>query len=495
MPLRPRRIRTRFLAGAVVLTALLATGCSPQEKPGRLQPPPTPTTTTAAARGVSSTITAAEPQPEARARSVSEALFAAAPGAVVATTATAAASAESARLHLPLLVTGQDAGDAVAAELRRLSADWVVPVGRVPAEALAGLQRVPVGRAAPAPASRPARRPVVVLADARSDAAAAATARAAGATLVPAGTADLVASPKVVTALSTPRGGVVLVGSAFAGRRGLDWAVRAASSGFQLPGGGQRPFAARRFVALYGAPGAPVLGVLGRQGVEATIRRAEQQADDYRRLSREPVVPALELIATVAAGAPGSDGNYSNELPVSRLRPYVEAAARAHQSVLLDLQPGRCDFLSQAKRYQSLLERPNVGLALDPEWRLGPHERPLVRIGSVGADEVNRVSAWLDDVVKRRGLPPKMFVLHQFRRSMLPDRSRIALRPELATLIHVDGQGGQPDKQETWRTLHEDAPKGVAWGWKNFLVKDHPVLTPEQTMREVRPTPALITYQ
>jgi hypothetical protein len=336
---------------------------------------------------------------------------------------------------------------------------------------------------------------VVVLADPGADAAAAATARAAGATVVPAGTADLVASGSAVTALSATRGGVVLVGSAFADRQDLDWAVRAASSGFQLPGGGQRPFSGRRFVALYGAPGAPVLGVLGRQGVAATIRRAEQQAAAYRRLSPEPVVPALELIATVAAGAAGPDGNYSNELPVSRLRPYVDAAARAHQSVLLDLQPGRSDFLGQAKQYRSLLERPNVGLALDPEWRLGPHDRPLVRIGSVGAAEVNRVSAWLDDLVKQRGLPPKMFVLHQFRSSMLPDRSRIALRPRLDTLIHVDGQGAQPDKQATWRALHQDAPKGVGWGWKNFLQKDHPVLTPERTMREVKPAPTLITYQ
>src|SRR5206468_1940833 len=103
-------------------------------------------------------------------------------------------------------------------------------------------------------------------------------------------------------------GGAVLVGAGFAGRPDLDWAVRAASSGFQLPGGGQRPFSGRRFVALYGAPGAPVLGVLGRQGVAATVRRAQRQADAYRALSPEPVVPALELIATVAAGSAGADG-------------------------------------------------------------------------------------------------------------------------------------------------------------------------------------------
>jgi hypothetical protein len=68
-------------------------------------------------------------------------------------------------------------------------------------------------------------------------------------------------------------------------------------------------------------------------------------------------------------------------------------------------------------------------------------------------------------------------------------------RAELTTVIHVDGQGGQPDKQATWRAVHEDAPKGLGWGWKNFLHKDHPTLTPEQTMQDVRPTPDFITYQ
>jgi len=78
---------------------------------------------------------------------------------------------------------------------------------------------------------------------------------------------------------------------------------------------------------------------------------------------------------------------------------------------------------------------------------------------------------------------------------MLPDRSRIALRPQLTTLIHVDGQGGQPDKQATWRAVREGAPTGVGWGWKNFLHKDHPMLTPAQTMHDVHPAPDLITYQ
>jgi hypothetical protein len=34
----------------------------------------------------------------------------------------------------------------------------------------------------------------------------------------------------------------------------------------------------------------------------------------------------------------------------------------------------------------------------------------------------------------------------------------------------------------------------VFFGWKNFLVKDHPMLTPQQTMTKT-PLPVMISYQ
>ena len=86
------------------------------------------------------------------------------------------------------------------------------------------------------------------------------------------------------------------------------------------------------------------------------------------------VVPAFEIIATVADSRAGDDGNYSNESPLDDLRPWIEAAGEAGLYVLLDLQPGRTDFLTQARLYEEFLRLPYVGLALDPEWRLGPDQ-------------------------------------------------------------------------------------------------------------------------
>jgi hypothetical protein len=248
-------------------------------------------------------------------------------------------------------------------------------------------------------------------------------------------------------------------------------------------------------VALYGHPGTAALGLLGEQDLPGAIDRARQYAASYEPLVDRPVVPAFEIIATIASSAPGEDGDYSDEAEVDFLRPWVEAAQEAGVYVVLDLQPGRTDFVTQAERYRELLELPNVGLALDPEWRLRPDEVHLTQIGSVDVEEVNRVVTWLADLTRENSLPQKLLVLHQFRLDMITGRERLDVsRDELAVLIHADGQGGQGAKQGTWQALHQDAPP-VWWGWKNFIDEDQPMLTPEQTVQQVQPVPDLVSYQ
>jgi hypothetical protein len=210
---------------------------------------------------------------------------------------------------------------------------------------------------------------------------------------------------------------------------------------------------------------------------------------------KEPVVPTLEIIATIASRGAGTDGNYSNESPVSKLRPWVDAARDAGVYVILDLQPGRTDFLTQAKLYTSLLEYPHVGLALDPEWRLGPNQVHLAQIGSVSADEINRTAAWLAGLTRDHKLPQKVLMVHQFRLDMITGRSSLRTDfDELSIVLHADGFGSSGQKFNTWRTLHGGAPARVFWGWKNFYDEDTPTFTPSQTVA-VSPSPVVITYQ
>ncbi len=323
-----------------------------------------------------------------------------------------------------------------------------------------------------------------------------ATAGGVGATVVPVGEDDLRGDAATVTAMAqAPRGPVVAAGSGFGPVPTLTRRIRLARTGTQLPGGGQRMFPGRALVALYGHPGGAGLGVLGEQGPDETTRRAATVAAPYAPLYDVPVVPTLEIIATVASGSAGADGNYCNESSVESLRPMVDAATRAGQYVVLDLQPGRADLVDQARRYQSLLEQPDVGLALDPEWALGPDQLPLKQIGSVSAEQVNDVVRWLAGVTAAANLPQKVLVVHQFRPAMVRDVGRLDLgHEEVALLVHVDGQGARLSKESTWSRIVATTPAGVFLGWKNFYDEDPQTASPADTVNR-SPRPLMVSYQ
>jgi hypothetical protein len=180
---------------------------------------------------------------------------------------------------------------------------------------------------------------------------------------------------------------------------------------------------------------------------------------------------------------------------VASLRPWVRLANKDGLYVILDLQPGRANLLTQAKLYKSLLKLPDVGLALDPEWKLQPGQLPLQQIGSVKISEINSVVTWLAALTARYRLPQKLLVIHQFRLSMIQGESRLDTHhSDLAIVIHMDGQGTPADKQQTWDAITAAAPRGVFFGWKNFFVKDHPMLDPVETMDHY-PQPVMISYQ
>ena len=322
------------------------------------------------------------------------------------------------------------------------------------------------------------------------------TAEAAGAAVIGVRGGDPRADPAAIRGLARLRPlDVIGVGAQFGPATRLDSRIAVADTGRQLPGGGQVMFPWRRLVALYGYPGTPGLGALGQQDLDASVARAERMAAAYQPLSSVPVVPAFEIIATVAEASPGSDGNYSYESPVSSLQPWVSAATAAGMYVILDLQPGRASLLAQAELYQSLLRLPDVGLAIDAEWKLQPGQKPLRQIGHVDIGEVNSVVGWLAALTARYRLPQKLLVLHQFLLSMISGEQDLdTSHDDLAIVVHMDGQGTPGAKLETWNAVTGAAPRGVYFGWKNFLVKDHPMLTPQQTMVNM-PAPVMISYQ
>ncbi|GAB3566390.1 hypothetical protein GCM10027344_27660 [Spelaeicoccus albus] len=237
------------------------------------------------------------------------------------------------------------------------------------------------------------------------------------------------------------------------------------------------------------------MGALGAQGPAAGARRVRKLAHRYAKLTSKPVMPAFEVIATMGTSEPGPRHDYSARLSPRSLTPWIDAARRAGVYVVLDLQPGRARFIDQAKHYRRLLQYPHVGLALDAEWKLTPSQKPLEQIGSTNADDINEVIHWLAHLTAANDLPQKALLLHQFRTSMITDRTDLdTSHDQLAVIVHSDGHGTPKDKRGAYRKLARDLPAHARMGWKNFYRQDEPLFTPRQTL-DVHPEPWFISYQ
>ena len=259
----------------------------------------------------------------------------------------------------------------------------------------------------------------------------------------------------------------------------------------ELPRGGRTVFPDFRVVAYYGGATTSALGVLGEGTPDQAARRLARQAQRFATPAR-PVLPAFELIVTVAQASAGADGSYSAPTAPADIRRYLAAARRARALLLLDIQPGRRDFLQEVRRYERFLREPDVGLALDPEWSMRPGQVPGQSIGSTDAATINRVSGYLNGLVTRRRLPQKLLVIHQFTPQMVRRRAAVKPRRGLAITFHIDGFGGQFAKRSKYRQLR--ARKPFFNGFKLFFDEDRDMLTPREVLA-LRPAPDLVTYQ
>ena len=120
----------------------------------------------------------------------------------------------------------------------------------------------------------------------------------------------------------------------------------------ELPRGGRRILPDYRVVAYYGAPQDRQLGALGIGSPAQAARKLERQAKGYTRKSR-PVLPAMELLAVVAAAHPGEDGRYNLRQSDSVIRRYLKAARKAKALLILDIQPGARTSSPRPSGYRS----------------------------------------------------------------------------------------------------------------------------------------------
>lgn len=253
----------------------------------------------------------------------------------------------------------------------------------------------------------------------------------------------------------------------------------------------ERIFPDNRVVSLYGAPQLSAT-ILGKKSPSAAGRTLRRQAREYKDLSGRPVRRAFDLIATIATADAGSDGDYSFRQSNDLIRTYLRAARDVNARLVLDVQPGRSTFMGEVEALRRWIEKPDVDLALDPEWNVGADGVPGQTAGFVRAATVNRVSAYLRDLVRDEELPQKMLIVHQFREGSI--RHRDWIEPpgsKVATTLNFDGIGTRQEKTAGYEALQR-------WwlfdGFSLFYELDDGLMTPRQVVN-LRPRVDYAMYQ
>lgn len=270
----------------------------------------------------------------------------------------------------------------------------------------------------------------------------------------------------------------------------------AAPTAQELPRGGRTVFPTYRLAGFCGYPGSPALGKLGIGDLEARAAEIEALAPDYGR--DRTMLPVLELIATLVHGKPGPDGLYRSRTDSATIQRHLDVARRHRAYLLLNIQPGRAEFLDEVRAYESWLTQPDVGVALDPEWAVGRGQVPGKVFGRVEAATLNDIGSYVSGLVTAHNLPEKVVLYHQLSPSIVRNESALRAFPGVAWVKSIDGIGARADKVATWTRIVASTPAPlVHLGFKLFFEEDAaagPLMTPAQVMA-LTPTPEYVMYE
>jgi hypothetical protein len=263
-----------------------------------------------------------------------------------------------------------------------------------------------------------------------------------------------------------------------------------------LPRGGREVFPRYRLVGYAGVTGATTLGRLGTGPLDQRVAEIERRAKPYAA-GRE-ILPVVEVIATIVQASSGRDDKHRVRLTDAQIATYHKAARKHRAVMLLNLQPGRSEFITEAKAFQKWLKEPDIGLALDPEWAMDPGQRPGGAYGYTTGAELDEVARYLATLVTRYDLPEKVMVYHQVADSVVRKESGLKDRPGVVVIKSVDGLGPPDPKINTYRVVNKTTPKFVHAGFKLFFTEDSAdggrLMTPREVLA-LKPRPEYVMYE
>ena len=256
---------------------------------------------------------------------------------------------------------------------------------------------------------------------------------------------------------------------------------------------------AKRIVAFYGNPLSKRMGVLGELPTPEMLDKLDHEVAAWNAADpAHPVQPALHMVVVVAQGDPGTAGKYRTRMDSALIEKVYGWAKSKNAIMFLDVQVGQGTLQEELPRLTPFLSRPDVHLAIDPEFSMKYHNIPGTRIGTFDANDVNYAAGLLQDLVTRLRLPPKILIVHRFTRDMLTGYKRIKLDPRVQIVINMDGWGPQPLKRESYRAYVYSYPVEYT-GFKLFYHNDTKkpgsrLMTPLEVL-SLNPKPLYIQYQ
>jgi hypothetical protein len=255
----------------------------------------------------------------------------------------------------------------------------------------------------------------------------------------------------------------------------------------------------KRIVAYYGNPLSKRMGVLGEYPKDEMLRRLRGEVARWQAADPSiPVQPALHLIAVVAQGEPGKAGKYRMIIPDAIVNQVYGWAKEANALLFIDIQTGHDNIRTILPRFEWLLKNPDVHLGIDPEFNLiKSGAKPGKKIGTYDAADVNYVSGYLKELVKKYNLPPKVLAVHRFTRNGVTNARHIALHPEVQIVMHMDGWGAPWLKRDSYKDYVVAEPvqfTGFKLFYHNDTKKGDPLMTPKDLLR-LNPKPLYIQYQ
>ncbi|HZA03026.1 MAG TPA: hypothetical protein VE617_00545 [Propionibacteriaceae bacterium] len=263
-----------------------------------------------------------------------------------------------------------------------------------------------------------------------------------------------------------------------------------------LPRGGREIFPTYRLVGYAGLTGASTLGRLGTGPLDQRVRELEKRARPYA--AGRKIMPVLEVITTIVHGTPGKDGKYRSRISNEEIETYLRAARKRKALLLLNIQPGRSEFLIEAKAYERWLKEPDVGIALDPEWAMDAGQRPGGAYGHTTGAELNETAEYLAGLVREHDLPEKVMVYHQVAASVVRKESGLKAHDGVAIIKSVDALGPPGPKINTYRVVNKTTPKHVHAGFKLFFTEDteggSQLMSPREVLR-LKPQPEYVMYE